>query len=221
MLKSMRKHAKFFYGLFIIVILSFIFWGVGTVDKSTAVTVAEIGKEKISTEEYWRAYERLRETYRELYKGQFTEEMEKQMKLKETVLDSLIEERVLLVSAEEAGLAVSDRELQDAITSDPRFMRDGIFRKEVYFRTLELSRLTPDMFEGMLRRQLLLVKMRNLILSSVDAVPSEVKGGAGDDKKTDALHQMTLLEKRNAAIKSYVESAKQRMNVKVNMNLIS
>ena len=221
MLKSMRKHAKFFYGLFIIVILSFIFWGVGTVDKSTAVTVAEIGKEKISTEEYWRAYERLRETYRELYKGQFTEEMEKQMKLKETVLDSLIEERVLLVSAEEAGLAVSDRELQDAITSDPRFMRDGIFRKEVYFRTLELSRLTPDMFEGMLRRQLLLVKMRNLILSSVDAVPSEVKGGAGDDKKTDALQQMTLLEKRNAAIKSYVESAKQRMNVKVNMNLIS
>lgn len=221
MLKSMRKHAKFFYGLFIIVILSFVFWGVGTVDKSTAVTVAEIGREKITVEEFWRAHDRLRETYRELYKGQFTEEMEKQMKLKETVLDSLIEERVLLVSAEEAGLTVSDRELQDAITGDPRFMRDGIFRKEVYFRTLELSRLTPDMFEGMLRKQLLLVKMRNLILSSVDVTPSEVKEGAGDAKKADALQQMVLLGKRNAAIKSYVESAKQRMNVKVNMNLIS
>lgn len=222
MLKSMRKHAKFFYFLFVIVILSFIFWGVGTVDKSTAVSLVEIGKEKITVEEYWRVYERMREAYREIYKGQpFDEELEKKLKIKEAVLNNLIEERVLLISARELGLSVSDRELQEIITNDPRFMRDGIFRKDIYFRTLELNRLTPDMFENSMRQQLLLSKMRNLIMSAVDMNAIDLKEAPGDGKKADEMKQIILLGKRNIAVKSYVDGIKQRMNLKVNMNLIS
>ena len=45
----MRKHARYFYVLFFIVILTFIFWGVGTVDKTgPAEIVAEVGKYKIT-----------------------------------------------------------------------------------------------------------------------------------------------------------------------------
>ncbi|MCL4492702.1 MAG: SurA N-terminal domain-containing protein [Nitrospirae bacterium] len=222
MLKSMRKHAKFFYVLFVIVILSFVFWGVGTVDKSTAVAVAEIGKEKITIEEYWRAYERMRELYREINKGQsLDEEAEKKLKLKEMVLNSLIEERILLVSARELGITVSDRELQDAITGNPRFMRDGIFRQDVYFRTLQLERQTPEMFESSERQRLMLAKMAGLIWSSVDAASIDLKGLPGDEKKSDELKQSVLLNMRSAAIKSYAGGMRQRMNVKVNMNLIS
>ncbi len=218
----MRKHAKFFYVLFVIVILSFVFWGVGTVDKSTAVAVAEIGKEKITIEEYWRAYERMRELYREINKGQsLDEEAEKKLKLKEMVLNSLIEERILLVSARELGITVSDRELQDAITGNPRFMRDGIFRQDVYFRTLQLERQTPEMFESSERQRLMLAKMAGLIWASVDAASIDLKGLPGDEKKSDELKQSVLLNMRSAAIKSYAGGMRQRMNVKVNMNLIS
>src|SRR5208283_5561973 len=107
MLKSMRKNARFFYGLFIIVILSFIFWGVGTVDKSGAPSVAEIGKEKITAEEFWRAYDQMRTTLRETYKDQFNEEMEKKLKLKEAVLSGMIAERVLSVAAGDIGVTVT------------------------------------------------------------------------------------------------------------------
>ncbi|MBI3593231.1 MAG: SurA N-terminal domain-containing protein [Nitrospirae bacterium] len=221
MLKSMRKHAKFFYVLFIIVILSFIFWGVGTVDKPTTVSIAEIGKEKITVEEYWRAYERMRETFREMYKGQFNEDMEKKMKLKELVLNSLIEERVLLLSARELGLTVTDRELQDAITSDPRFMRDGIFRKDVYFKTLDLNRLTPDMFENSLRQQLTAAKMRRFIWAAADVNPLDLKGISGDEKKVNEALQSIFMNQRNAAITSYVDGVKRRMHLKVNMDILS
>ncbi|MFN3481061.1 MAG: SurA N-terminal domain-containing protein, partial [Thermodesulfovibrionales bacterium] len=125
MLKAMRKHAKFFYVLFFIVILSFVFWGVGTVDKSTNVAVAEVEKEKVSLEEYWLAYDRVREFYRETLKEGFTDEVEKQLNLKQKVLDILIDEKVLLIAAKRAGITVSEKELEEAIMNDPNFMRDG------------------------------------------------------------------------------------------------
>ena len=80
MLKAMRQHARYFYVLFFIVILTFIFWGVGTVDKTPGVEViAEVGKYKITAEDYWRTYDRVYRFYREIYKDQFDEEMEKKM----------------------------------------------------------------------------------------------------------------------------------------------
>ncbi len=67
MLKMMRKHAKFFYFLFVIIILSFIFWGVGTDNDSYKKrVVAEIGKETVTEEEYWRAYENVRQKFRDM-----------------------------------------------------------------------------------------------------------------------------------------------------------
>lgn len=213
MLKAMRKHARFFYVLFFIVILSFIFWGVGTIDKSTNVAVAEIDKEKISLEEYWRAYDRVREFYRETLKEGFTEEVEKNLNLKQKVLDILIDERVLLIAAKKAGLSVSEKELEEAIINDPAFMRDGKFNRDVYIRTLELNRLTPQIYESMRKKELLLTKMRRVITESVD-IPQV-------DVKDDALRQAMLSSMSEGAVKSYVEGLKKGLKIKVNQQLIS
>ena len=47
MLQSMRKHAKYFYVLFFVVIISFVFWGVGTQDKEQALNLVDIGKRSL------------------------------------------------------------------------------------------------------------------------------------------------------------------------------
>jgi peptidyl-prolyl cis-trans isomerase D len=216
MLKAMRKHAKFFYILFFIVILSFIFWGVGTVDKSTAVTVAQVGKDKISLEEYWAAYDRAREFYRNITKGNFTEEMEKTLNLKQKVLDSLIDEIVLVAAAKKTGIQVSDAELEEAIMNDPSFSRDGKFSKDIYLRTLQLSRMTPEYFESMKRKELIIGKMHRLIGESVD-VPAEGPGNAAAANVRQAL----LSQMRENAVRSYVEGLKKQMNIKINQQLIS
>ncbi len=221
MLQSMRRHARYFYVLFFIIIITFIFWGVGTNDKEGARFVAEIGDERISKDEYWRVYERARESYREMYKSQPFEEIEQKLNLKIMVLDSLVEEKVLLVSARELGLVASDEELQQAIVRDPRFIRDGSFKKDIYLRTLANNRLTPDYYEGMLRNQLSTNRMRNLIVSGVDVTDADLAGLKADPAKADLIRQAALFNKRNAALKSYIEGAKVRMKVKINMDMIS
>jgi peptidyl-prolyl cis-trans isomerase D len=215
----MRKHAKFFYVLFFIVILSFVFWGVGTDKQSTTVSIAEIGKEKIPAEAYWRAYEQVRASYRDKYKDQFNEELEKKLNLKEKVLNGMIEEKVLLITAKEIGISVSDAELQEAIVNDPRFMRDGVFRKEIYFKTLELNRLTTDMFENSIKQQMTLAKMQRLIWSVVDVSPLDIKDVP--EKDAAVKKQLIMLEKSNAAMSSYVDAMRQRLNVKINTDIIS
>ena len=213
MLKAMRKHAKFFYVFFFIIILSFIFWGVGTVDKTTAVPLAEVGKEKIMLEEYWASYDRAREFYRNISKGTFTEETEKQLNLKQKVLDSLIDEMVLLAEAKKTGVRVSDEELEEAIINDPAFTRDGRFNKDVYIRTVQINRMTPEYFELMKRKELTLSKMHRLIGESVDLTDERMKD--------PAMAQALLSRLRELAVKSYVEGLKKQMKIKVNQQLIS
>ncbi|HMK56330.1 MAG TPA: SurA N-terminal domain-containing protein [Dissulfurispiraceae bacterium] len=221
MLQSMRRHARYFYVLFVIVIITFIFWGVGNVDKSTSVSVAEIGREKISVEEFWRTYERTRDAYREMYKGQNLDEIDKKLNLKKTVLDGMIEERVLLASARELGLTVSDEELQQAIVTDPRFRRDGVFHREIYVKTLALNRMTPEIYESMLRDQITADKLRRMIASSVDVTSADLAGAPDDPEKSAMIRQMVLYNKRNAAIRSYVEAAKKQLNIKINQEALS
>jgi hypothetical protein len=216
MLKAMRKHAKFFYVFFFMIILSFIFWGVGTVDKNTAVPLAEVGKEKIMLEEYGASYDRAREFYRNISKGAFTEEMEKQLNLKQKVLDSLIDEMVLLAEAKKAGIRVSDEELEEAIINDPAFARDGRFSKDVYIRTVQINRITPEYFEFMKRKELTLSKMYRLIGESVDLTDERMK-----DPAMANVRQALLSRMRELAVKSYVEGLKKQIKIKVNQQLIS
>jgi peptidyl-prolyl cis-trans isomerase D len=224
MLKMMRKHAKYFYVLFFIVILSFVFWGIGTVDKTGGRgTLAEVGKYKITTEDYWKNYDNIYRFYREIYKDKFDEEMEKKLNLKEKVLDSMIQEKVLLIAAKEMGIRVSDEELNDAITHEPAFMRNGAFDKNVYLNRLRLMRITVEEYEDSKRQELMNTKMRHLIEMSVDVpdMSSDLQKLSGDEKSMRMLGEAMLNEKREKAARAYVESLKRGVKIKVNTQLIS
>jgi peptidyl-prolyl cis-trans isomerase D len=223
MLKVMRQHAKYFYVLFFIVILSFLFWGIGTVDKTGGDIVAEVGKHKITAEEYWRSYENVHRFYREIYKEKFNEEMEKKLNLKEKVLDSMIQERVLLVAAKEEGVGITDKELQEAITHEPAFMRNGVFDKDIYVNRLKLMRITVEEYENAKRQELTLNKMRHLIELSVDVpdMSANLQKLSGDEKSMNMLREAMLSEKKEKALRSYVEGIKRDIKIKIDTKLIS
>lgn len=224
MLKGMRKHAKYFYVLFFIVILSFIFWGIGPKDLSNGVEiVAEVGKYKITAEEYWKGYDGVYRFYRELYKDKFDEEMEKNLKLKEKVLDQMVNQRVLLITAHEEGVQTSDEELQDSIASDPAFMKNGVFDNGVYLNRLKLNRLTPELFENLKRQELTLNKMRRLIELAVDVtdIDSAALQASGNEQLAAMLGQTMLNDKKEKAVQSYIEGLKKQIKIKVNKQLIT
>ena len=222
MLKMMRHHAKYFYVLFFVVILSFLFWGVGDVDKtSSGGIVAEVGKQKITQEEYYRAYDNAFKFYRNLYKEKFDEEMQKTLNLKDSVLDSLIGNRVLLLAAEENGIEVSDEELNEAITNEPAFMKNGVFDSQVYQNTLRLSRMTPELYEPMKRQELVIAKMSRLIELSANPPVMDLSGISADDQTLKAMKDALLNDARDKAVKSYINAYKKSLKVKEYRQLIS
>lgn len=222
MLKSMRQNAKYFYVLFFIVILSFIFWGVGRVgDSGKGTVVAEVGQHKITAEEYWRTYDRTFKFYRDLYKEKFDEDMQNKLKLKETVLNSLIDSRVMLIAAKQNGVTVSDEELNDAIKNEPAFMQNGSFSSEVYQNRLRLMRLTPEAYESARRQELVIEKMSRLVTESVDVPESELNKISADEPTMKAIREAMKKETVNSALKAYVEGMKKELKIKVNSDLIS
>jgi len=223
MLKSMRKHAKYFYVLFFIVIISFVFWGVGTVDKTGGTEiVAEVGNYKITAQEYWRTYDNVYRFYRDVYKDSFDEEMEKQLNLKESVLNSMINERIMFLLAKDLGITVRDDELQDAITRDQTFMKNGLFNKDIYLNRLRLMRTTPEAFEESKRQELLITKVRNMIELSVDtsdialSLPQDIKNG----ELANMLSRNMLNERKEKTLGSYLEGLKKDFKITINQDVI-
>jgi len=224
MLKVMRKHAKYFYVLFFIVILSFLFWGIGTVDKNDGGEIlAEVGKYKITTQEYWKNYENIYRFYREIYREKFDEDMEKKMNLREKVLDSMIDEKVLLTAAKQAGISVNNDELHEAITHEPAFMRDGIFDNNIYLNRLRLNRLTVEEYERAKQQELVLMKMKLLIELSVDVpdISTELKQLPSDENAMKMLSDTLLNQRKEMAVRSYIEGFKKKIKIKINTKLIS
>jgi len=222
MLKIMRHHAKYFYVLFGIVILSFLSWGVGKVDQtSSGGVVAEVGKQKISQEEYYRAYDNAFKFYKDLYKEKFDEEMQKKLKLKDTVLDSLIGNRVLLYAAEANGTKVSDEELNEAIVSEPAFMRNGVFDSQVYQNTLRLSRIAPEVYESMKRRELIAARMTRLIELSVSPPFIDLPNISADEQTEKAMKDAMMNDAKGKAVKAYIEGYKKSLKIKEYRQLIS
>jgi hypothetical protein len=224
MLQAMRKHAKYFYVLFVIVIITFVFWGVGTVDKTSGVEIiAEVGPYKITAEDYWKTYDRVYRFYKEIYKDKFDEEMQKKMNLKENVLDSMVSDKVLLIAAKEVGITVNNYELQDSISTEPAFMKDGLFNRDIYLNRLKLNRITPEVFENLKRQELTLEKMKRFIELSADTtdIDLNLQKISGNAQSADMIKQAMLGDKKGKAVQAYVEGMKKNIKITINKRLIS
>ncbi|HNT68017.1 MAG TPA: SurA N-terminal domain-containing protein [Syntrophorhabdaceae bacterium] len=164
MLKFMRKHAtgymvKAMFGLIIVV---FIFWGVGSFRDRERV-VAEIGPYKVDATEYQEAYNKTLEFYRMIYREKLDENLLKELKLKEKVKDEIVNRYVLLITADELGLSVTDKEFLEHIQGIDAFKREGKFDEKLYIAVLQRSNIDPKKFEAAERNNMLIQKAANVI----------------------------------------------------------
>ena len=144
------------------------------------------------------------------------------MNLKEQILDSMVDEHVLLISAQEMGIQVSDQELNDAITREPMFLRDGVFDKEIYVNRLRLNRLTPEVYESMKRQELIVKKLRRLVELSVDTsgIDSEIQV-SGDEQIVNMIKAQMRSDRNEKAVKSFIEGVKNNIKIIIHKDLIS
>jgi parvulin-like peptidyl-prolyl isomerase len=164
MLRFMRKYATGWLvkGLFGVIIIVFIFWGVGSFRDREKV-VAEVGPYKISYEEYQEAYKNIFNTYRLMYKDKLDENLLKELKIKEKAMDEIINRHLLLLKAKDMGIKVSDVEFDEYIRNINAFKRDGKFSQALYVEILKRSGMDPKKFEESEKTALTLMKVTNII----------------------------------------------------------
>lgn len=177
MLELIRAHAQS-WGVkiaFGVIILVFVFWGVGSMNNSSSGALATVNKKPITLQEFGREYERQVEALRGRYPGITAEDM-KQMGLKRQVLQAMITERLLSDEAARIGLSVSPAELRRSIESISAFRNgDGKFDAETYRSVLKGQQTTPGRFEDGIRRDMLLQKLRDRVTSSASVTDDEAR----------------------------------------------
>jgi peptidyl-prolyl cis-trans isomerase D len=179
MLDFLRKRKRswiitILLGLIIIVFIAF-YGGSKYRDTGGGQDVAAVNGEIITQREFALEYERAVDRYRELLKGSLTPEMLKSLNIKRTLLDELIQKRLLLQEARAIGLTVTDDELANFLTLAPEFQVAGRFNKERYIQLLRVNRLTPADFEEQQRQQLTIQRLYGVILDSVQVPEAEVR----------------------------------------------
>ena len=177
MLSTIRKNTgswlvKIILGVIVIV---FIFWGVGSFRSQRLNVVAIVNDEDILMESYRLAYANLLDSYKQMFGGQIPEGLLSQIDIKKQVLDGLINEVLIRQEADKAGISVSDSEVQNAIIGIPAFKRNGIFDQRLYERSLRGARLTPAIFEAKVRQQILTDKLKTLLFSGLTVTEAEAR----------------------------------------------
>lgn len=172
-----KKRRSWVITLFLtIIVLVFILWGVGSYIKEPKLeSIAEVNGEAISQREFAIQYQRLVEFYRGLFKGTLTPETIKNLHLKSTLVEELIQRHLLLHEARRLGLEVSEEELMEAIARTPEFQVNGRFNKNRYLQALRMSRLTPAQFEAERREQLTIQRLYDIIQDNVQVTDAELR----------------------------------------------
>lgn len=175
MLDFMRKHAGSWMikGLLAIIVIVFVFWGVGSFRSRQANRVAVINGEVITIREYQEAYNSLVKQLRSRLGKNINEDTLKTLNLKKRALDRLIDRRLIVGEAEKLKFKVTDEELSRTIGNIRAFQSNGVFNKETYERALSRNHLTPEEFESSVRESILIERVGSFITGSVKVSENE------------------------------------------------
>ena len=165
---------------FAIIILSFVIGYAmlsspgGPAGEDQSAEAAIVNGKTIAFNDFQTTYSNLYQVYQNIYQDQFTPALEKQLKLAEKTLDSLIDQVLLQDEAERQQIEISGKELVDAIANIPAFQENGVFSKDRYLQVLAYQRLSSDQFEAMQRSELITTKVREQLQAGVTVTDEEI-----------------------------------------------
>lgn len=149
-----KRIVQVFMGL---LILPFLFWGVESYrNMGGEGYVAIVDGEEIPRREYEQALRDHHERMRSMLGANFDSAMLDTFEVKNSVLERLIQQRLLYREAIGNGFTVLDSQIVKTIREVPAFQKDSKFSKQQYEQLLRAQGLTPTIFESRIRQELLL-----------------------------------------------------------------
>jgi peptidyl-prolyl cis-trans isomerase D len=184
MLKLMRdsfQHLKWILVALVAIFVLFIFvdWGAGGAGNGGGIDqrayVARVNGETISYREFDRALYYTEKNYEQMYRQPLTPEQIAQMGLSKQVLDSLIDQHLLLQQARRLHLSASPEEVRRKILEIPTLNPDGKFvGPELYNRyvTGMMGFQSAAEFEEEMAREITLGKMESALQNAIVVSPN-------------------------------------------------
>ncbi len=177
MLDPMRKYAqswgiKIVFGL---IILVFVFWGVGNFQGDKATVLATIDGQPVLIKDYEKAYqENLR-----LVKSRNPNVTDKDLQdggFRWQVFSNLVTTRLLEEQAKTLGIGVSPEEMRAEIAKIPAFQNESKqFDAKRYENLLRANDVTPGEFEADFRQNLLLEKLAAYVSLPASVTEAEAR----------------------------------------------
>ena len=159
MLTSIGKFSKSFFVKVLvgIIILPFVFWGMGDVFRGgNQNVIASIDSKKVSTQEFVDYLRRLNLNEEQIKSLPKTDLVEK-------ILSEYIGKKVMSLEIEKLKIVVNDNSLRDIIKNDELFLKNQKFSRTEYEKFLITSGVTAPQFEANIAEQ----EKRRQFLSSL------------------------------------------------------
>jgi peptidyl-prolyl cis-trans isomerase D len=134
-------------------------------------------REEIDSNDFRTAFERARQQQREQQGEKFDARAFESVESKRRVLDTLVNQRILQLTADRAGIAVGDALVRDTIQGIPAFQVEGKFDPQRYQLALasQVPARSPRQFEQEVRESLQQSLIPAEVSQSAFATPSELQ----------------------------------------------
>jgi peptidyl-prolyl cis-trans isomerase D len=183
------------------------------------VPIAKVGGDAITVQEFGNALQNLRNRLQS--EGQTDMTILDRPELRQSVLDKLINDRLLSAEVKRANFSISDEQLSHYITSMPEFGVDGKFSEELYYQLLTQNRLTLKDFESSIRQDLKAQQARegfaslayipdSLVEQTLKAELQEREVSVAEIKTADYLAEVSI---EPTQVQEYYEKNKDRFQV--------
>ncbi len=190
MLTSIGKFSKsFFLKLLVgIIILPFVFWGMGDLFRGgNQNIIATIDSEKVTSQEFMQYLNRLNLSEEDRKNISKTDLLDK-------ILSEYIGKRVVDSEIEQFGINISDQALKNIITNEKNFFKNGKFSRTEYEKFLLKSSVTAYAFEQNLIAQ---EKRRQLISFLSDGLMLPDFIIENEFKKENQLKEISYIDLNN------------------------
>lgn len=178
MLDFIRDRAAQSFGvklIFGIIILVFVFWGVGNIGGTPTGALAVVNGESITVQDFNKLFSRVLDEQRKL-NPDLLNNPELFKALKHQVLAEVIRSRLRRQEAERLGLLVTPHELKKVFDGFPVFHNaEGKFDPEIYARVVASQGVSQGEFEAEYRKRLMEEKLLRYIATSADVNEAEAR----------------------------------------------
>ena len=161
MFDSVRNNKKLVQVFLALITLPFAFFGVDSYVRNSGAgrDMASVGDTKISVPQFEQAMRERQDQMRQALGASFKSEMLNTTEARANVLNSLIDQRLLLIEASKGRLSTDNAMLRDVISKIPALQENGEFSMARYESVLRAQGMSQPQFEAKLRQDLTLQQL--------------------------------------------------------------